>query len=105
LPFLKIGSFRVSTRKAKEQKQETVFLKISLQLVMTFMFQKHITLYMQRNTYETQKSLIFMCTYKQLYWLHEKKCVGVFLVKIFGREGGSERRRNENIIVSGTLKM
>jgi hypothetical protein len=28
--------------------------------------------------------------------------VGVFLGKIFGREGASERR-NENIIVSGTL--
>jgi len=28
----------------------------------------------------------------------------VFLVKIFGREGGSVRR-NENIIVSGPLKM
>jgi len=29
-----------------------------------------------------------------------KKIVGVFLIKIFGRE-----RRNENIIVSGTLKI
>jgi len=33
---------------------------------------------------------------------HKKKCVGVFLVKIFGKERASERR-NENIIVSGTL--
>jgi len=30
--------------------------------------------------------------------------VGVFLVKIFGKERASERR-NENIIVSGTLKI
>jgi len=30
--------------------------------------------------------------------------VGVFLVKIFGKERRSERR-NENIIVSGTLKI
>jgi hypothetical protein len=34
----------------------------------------------------------------------KKKCVGVFLVKIFGRERRSERR-NENIIVPGTLKI
>ncbi len=45
---------------------------------------------------------------KQLYLLcvtdgHKKKCVGVFLVKMFVTDRASERR-NENIIVSGTLK-
>jgi len=100
-----------------------------------FMLQKHITIKMHRKTYETQNSLLFMCfktltfdrNNKTLSYLsnhlkfcndrqtdmknnsigyvwqtdrHKKKCVGVFLVKIFGRE-----RWNENIIVSGPLKI